>query len=46
MYWRYNVCKDNHFHHSDGDEHESLRHDVLRAFVRDKAALTAGRDLK
>ena len=22
-------------HHSDGDEHESLRHDVLRAFVRD-----------
>ena len=23
-------------HHSDGDEHESLRHDVLRAFVRDR----------
>jgi hypothetical protein len=22
-------------HHSDSDEHESLRHDVLRAFVRD-----------
>ena len=22
-------------HHSDGDEHETLRHDVLRAFVRD-----------
>ena len=22
-------------HHSDGDEHERLRHDVLRAFVRD-----------
>ena len=22
-------------HHSDGDEHEALRHDVLRAFVRD-----------
>ena len=22
-------------HHNDGDEHESLRHDVLRAFVRD-----------
>ena len=22
-------------HHSDGDEHESLRHDVLQAFVRD-----------
>ena len=22
-------------HHSNGDEHESLRHDVLRAFVRD-----------
>ena len=37
MYWRYDVCKDKHFHHSDGDEHESLRHDVLRAFVRDKA---------
>ena len=27
-------------HHSDGDEHEMLRHDVLRAFVRDHS-LTA-----
>ena len=37
MYWRYDVCKDKHFYHSDGDEHESLRHDVLREFVRGKA---------
>jgi hypothetical protein len=27
----------SHFYHSDGDEHESLRHDVLREFVRGKA---------
>ena len=37
MYWRYDVCKDKHFYHSDGDEHESLRHDVLCEFVRGKA---------
>ena len=32
-------------HHSDGDEHESLRHDVLRAFVRDhKLSVTKYQD--
>lgn len=32
-------------HHSDGDEHERLRHDVLRAFVRDhKLSVTKYQD--
>ena len=32
-------------HHSDSDEHESLRHDVLRAFVRDhKLSVTKYQD--
>ena len=32
-------------HHSDGDEHESVRHDVLRAFVRDhKLSVTKYQD--